>query len=155
MKNKKLVGLGNKVVIFLQGISIVGVFILLFLYPITKTLKIHFDLFIIMVYPCGILFLLIINEFIKLFNTLKDGNPFCIENVKRFKNNMKYSIIISILILIALLISIFVYNYYGLQLKMALVFISFLFFCCSVCFYVLSELFRQATEYKEENDLTI
>ena len=153
--NEKIYGLSNIIKIVLEIIIGIGCLVLLFLYPLTKYLGIHYDLFIIMVYPCGITFLFLVYQFVKLFDTLKNKIPFCSENVKRFKNSMYSSIIISILIIGALLISIFVYNYYSLQLKFALGFISFLFFCFTICFYVLSELFKQASKYKEENDLTI
>ena len=37
----------------------------------------------------------------------------------------------------------------------ALLFLCILFLGVSIALYILSELFRQATEYKKENDLTI
>ena len=155
MKKNKLYDIGNIIRIFLQMFFVFGILILVFLYQITKYFGIHFDWFIFMIYPCGILFLFIVYEFINLFKTLEDRNPFCIENVKRFRNNMVYSFSISVLVLIALLITVFVYNYYSAQLKVALLFISVLFFAASIAFYILSGLFKQAAIYKEENDLTI
>ena len=108
-----------------------------------------------MIYPCGILFLCIVYQFVNLFKTLSDNTPFCNENVIRLRKGMIFSFIISILILIALLLAIFAYSYYSLQLKVALAFMSFLFFGVSVALYILSVLFKVATKYKEENDLTI
>lgn len=153
--NNKLVNVGNIIRVFLQMFLVFGIIILIFLVPITKLFHIHFDFFIFMIYPCGLLFLGLVFEFIKLFKTLEKNNPFCIDNVKRFKNNMFISFSLCFLIFIALLISNFCYDYYSPQLKVALLFISILFFCIAIAFYILSELFNQATLYKEENDLTI
>ncbi|MBR4178141.1 MAG: DUF2975 domain-containing protein [Bacilli bacterium] len=155
MDNKKLSNLGRTMEVLLKVGFVLSIVIIAGLYFITKLFKIHFDLFIIMIYPCGLLFTYMIYEFICLFKSLYKGNPFCLENVKILKNNMFISIIIGILVLISLLISCFMYNYYSLQLKFALGFISLLFFVASIAFYILSELFNQAHKYKEENDLTI
>ena len=155
MKKNNLYKLGNTIKIVLEIFTIISILVLLLLYPITKGLKIHYDLFIMCIYPCGLCFIYLIYQFICLFDTLKNNNPFCFENVDRFKNSMYSSIIMSILIICAFLVSVFVYNYYSLQLKVALLVISFLFICFSVCFYVLSLLFKKEDIYKEENDLTI
>ena len=68
---------------------------------------------------------------------------------------MLSSLTISTLIIIALLLTIFIYDYYSLQLQVALTFMSILFFAVGIALYILSELFKEATTYKEENDLTI
>lgn len=155
MDNKKLKKLGRVMEIILKVSFVLAIIVLLGLYFITKLFKIHFDLFIIMIYPCGILFICMIYEFICLFKSLYKGKPFCLENVKVLKNNMILSTLISIFVFIALLIACLMYNYYTLQLKFALGFIILLFFIASIACYVLSELFNQAYKYKEENDLTI
>ncbi len=155
MKKNKIYDVGNLIRIFLQMFFVVGVLILIFLYNITKYFNIHFDWFIFMIYPCGILFLCLVYEFINLFKTLENKNPFCMDNVKRFRYNMIFSFIICILVLLAFFIASFGYNYYSAQLKVALLFISLLFFAASIAFYILAGLFKQATIYKEENDLTI
>ena len=155
MDNKKLVKLGKSMEIVLKISFVLGIIILLGLYFIAKLFKIHFDLFIIMIYPCGLLFIYMIYEFISLFKTLYNGSPFCLENVKILRNNMIVSILISVFVIFALLISCLMYDYYSLQLKFALGFIILLFILASIAFYILSELFNQATKYKEENDLTI
>ncbi len=153
MKNN-LKSLGSALKIILQVFSVLGIIFLLGLYSITKLLNLHYDLFIIMIYPCGICFLYLVYQFINLFDSLKNNNPFCHENVKRLNNSMVCSLLICILVLIALLVSLF-YEYYSLQLKVAIGFISALFFAISIALLILSELFKQATIYKEENDLTI
>lgn len=148
-------GIGNILKILLQISMVIGIIILLTLYWLTKWLNIHFDWFIIMIYPCGIGFLSLVYQFTGLFNTLKLNTPFCKENVKRLRNGMVSSFTISIFISIALLLTIFAYNYYSLQLQVALFFMIVLFFGVGVALYILSELFKEATSYKEENDLTI
>ena len=155
MDKKKLTKLGKVLELILKLLIIISLVILLDLYYITKSLNIHFDLFIAMIYPCGILFILMMIQFIKLFKSLYKSNPFCKDNIKRLKNNIFISLGISFCVLIALFISSYAYDYYSLQLKYALLFISFLFFIFALAFYILSELFKQANIYKEENDLTI
>ena len=113
-------GIGNILKILLQVSMIVGIIILILLYWLVGLFNLHFDLFILIIYPCGISFLYLVYQFIGLFDSLKVNNPFCPDNVKRMKNGMISSYIISILIFLALLVSIFLYNYYSLQLKAAL-----------------------------------
>lgn len=148
-------GIGNILKILLQVSMIVGIIILILLYWLVGEFNLHFDLFVLLIYPCGINFLYLVYQFIGLFDSLKVNNPFCLDNVKRMKNGMISSYIISILIFIALLFSVFLYNYYSLQLKVALFFMGILFFGVGIALYILSELFKEATTYKEENDLTI
>lgn len=155
MKIKGEKGIGNILKIILQISLIIGIIILLGLYFITKLVNIKFDYFIMMIYPCGISFLILVYQFIGLFDSLKKNNPFCLENVNRMKIGMISSFIISLFITIALLLTIFVYNYYSLQLQVALFFMSILFIAVGIALYILKELFREATIYKEENDLTI
>lgn len=44
---------------------------------------------------------------------------------------------------------------YDAMIIMVLLFLSILFFGVAVALYILAELLKQATEYKEENELTI
>lgn len=148
-------GIGNILKILLQISMVIGIIILIGLYFITKLVNMKFDWFIIMIYPCGISFLSLVYQFIGLFDSLKQSTPFCLENVKRMRNGMLSSFIISLFIIIALLLTIFAYNYYSLQLQVALSFMSILFFAVGIALYILAELFKEATTYKEENDLTI
>ncbi len=148
-------GMGNILKILLQVSMLIIGLILILLYWVTKWCNLNFDWFIIMIYPCGICFLALIYQFIGLFNTLKLNNPFCNENVTRMKNGMYSSFIISFFITIALLLTIFIYNYYSLQFQVALFCMAVLFFGVGIALYILSELFKEATNYKEENELTI
>ena len=155
MKKTKLDNIGNILRLFMQMFFVFGILVLIFLYFITNYFGIHFDCFTLMVYPCGILFLYLVYEFINMFKSLEENKPFSMDNVKRLRRSMYITFSISILVIIALLIASIAYSYYSAQLKVALLFISVLFFGVGIAFYILSELFRQATLYKEENDLTI
>ena len=109
----------------------------------------------IIIYPNGILMLGIIYQFIKLFKSLEDNTPFIYENVKTLKKAGVISFVMSILWLIDLLVMIFIMNNTYINYIIVLLFLAILFFGVAIALYILSELFRQATEYKEENDLTI
>lgn len=112
-----------------------------------------YSMFII--YPNGVLMLGIIYQFIKLFKSLENNNPFTFENVKILKVTGVISIIMSILWLIDLLFMLLIIKNTYINYIIVLVFLSILFFGVAVALYILSELLRQATIYKEENDLTI
>lgn len=133
----------------------IGIILLLALWKILEGLNIKFDLLVFLIYPSGILFLMLVYQFIKLFKLLKIENPFSMIMVKYLKETMWISFIIGIIILIALLLSIFVYPTYTIAVKISLTFFTILFIGVGIALYLLSELFKQATEYKEENDLTI
>lgn len=112
-----------------------------------------YSMFII--YPNGILMLGIIYQFIILFKSLEDNNPFTIKNVNILKKTSLISFIMSILWFIDLLFMIFIINNSYINYILVLSFLILLFFGVGIALYILSELFKQATEYKEENDLTI
>ena len=109
----------------------------------------------IIVYPNGILILGIIYHFIKLFKSLEYNKPFTMENVKILKNTSIISLLISIIWLLDLLFMIFVVGNTYINYIIVLSFLTLLFFGVFISLYILSELFKQATNYKEENDLTI
>lgn len=148
-------GIANIIKIVLQISMVIGLIFLIMLYWLAKWFKVKFNLFIMMIYPCGLGLLYLIYQFIGLFNTLKQDYPFCIENVTRMKKGMYASLAISLFIIIALLLTIFAYNYYSLQLQVALFFMAILFLGVGIALYILAELFIKAITYKEENDLTI
>ena len=50
---------------------------------------------------------------------------------------------------------IFIINNYYVNYIIVLIFLSLLFLGVSISLYILAELFKKATIYKEENDLTI
>lgn len=148
-------GIGSILKFILQISMVIGILFLISMYWIVRKVNLEFNWFIACIYPCGISFLVLIYQFIGLFNSLKESNPFCKENPKRMNIGMISSIVTCIFILIALLLSILVYNQYTLELKVALSFIFILFFGVSIALYILKELFIEAINYKEENELTI
>ena len=155
MKKDKTKIIATTISILLKISIVIGVILLLCLWKILEVLNIKFDLLVFLIYPCGILFLMLVYQFIKLFKLLKIENPFSMIMVKYLKETMWISFIIGIIILIALLLSIFVYPTYTIAVKISLTFFTILFIGVGIALYLLSELFKQATEYKEENDLTI
>ena len=122
----------------------------MFLNHTSKTL---YSMFVI--YPNGLLMVLIAVQFIRLFKSLEVGNPFNFNNVKILKTTSVISLIMSILWLIDLLFMIFIIGNTYVNYIIVLIFLAGLFFGVSIALYILSELFNQATNYKQENDLTI
>lgn len=154
MKKSKLKKVSHSVKLFLIVFSVISVLFMVLLPLITRLLNIHFDLFISMIYPCAFSILYIVVLFIRMFDSLELNNPFILDNVKRLKDSMVMCFIVSVLVLISIGFSC-LYVYYSTQLKVALLLVSILFFGVGIALYILSELFKQATRYKEENDLTI
>lgn len=109
----------------------------------------------VIIYPNGIIMLGIMYYFILLFKSLEQNNPFTQNNVKILKNTSLLSFGLSILWLLDLLFMIFVIKNTYINYIIVLIFLVFLFFGVGIALYILSELFYQATTYKEENDLTI
>lgn len=155
MKIEGKFGIGNILKIFLEICMIIGLLILIFLLKLLDLFNLKFDFFIATIYPCGLCFLGLIYQFIKLFDSLKNKNPFCKDNIKRLNYSIILSFIISILVFIALMLSIFAYSYYSNQLRYAIALVGILFFGLGIALYILSALFKEAINYKELNDLTI
>ena len=107
------------------------------------------------IYPNGIVLLIITHNFIKLFNSLRLNNPFCSENVKILKTTGIVSLIGSILWIIDFLYEIILAKSSEIIFNSTLVFLSILFLGVSIALYIIAELMKQATEYKQENELTI
>lgn len=141
--------------ILLKISLIVGVMLLLTLWKWLELLNIKLDILVFLIYPAGILFLGLVIQFIKLFNQFNAEKAFHLNTVKHLKNASKISFVISIITFMGLLLAIFVYPTYTLTLKISLTFFTILFIGVGIALYLLAELFRQATEFKEENDLTI
>ena len=109
----------------------------------------------IIIYPNSLLMIGITIQFIKLFQSLERNNPFNYENVRTLKLGSIISFVMSILWIIDMLFMIFMIGNTYINYIIVLVFLAILFFGVSIALYILAELFRQATDYKEENDLTI
>ncbi len=107
------------------------------------------------VYPNGLLMILIAYQFLKMFKSLEKNKPFTNENVIILKNTGYLSFIMSLLWIIDLLIMVFLIHNTYINYILVLLFLFVLFFGVGVALWTLSLLLHQATEYKEENDLTI
>ena len=107
------------------------------------------------IYPNGIVLLIITHNFIKLFNSLRLNTPFCSENVKILKVTGIVSLIGSLLWLIDFLYEIILAKSFDIIFNSTLVFLSVLFLGVSIALYIIAELMKQATKYKQENELTI
>lgn len=93
----------------------------------------------------GIAAVYILYEFKRMFKTLVGGNPFVAANVKSLKR-MAVSCLIITAVYIIKCFTMFTF---------ATVIIAIVFGIGTLFCLVLKDLFRQAVEYKEENDLTV
>ena len=100
---------------------------------------------LVILYVSGIPALIIVFKFIKIFNTLKQDNPFTMENVKHLKVISICSLIISIEYIIGMFFIVSIFE----------IILIAVFIIVWLGGYILSELLRKAIDYKEENELTI
>ena len=143
-------GLGNIIKIILQICFWVGIAFLIILPIILKSISI----FEIMLYLNVITMLVIEKQFIELFDSLKIEKPFCNNTVKRMNIASIAAGIMTGLFFIETIYK-FASNNSDIKINCILVFMTILFLGVAIALYILAELFRQATEYKSENDLTI
>ena len=107
-----------------------------------------------MLYLNGITMLVIVKQFIELFDSLKIEKPFCNGTVERMNIASIAAGIMTGLFLIETIYK-FASNNSDIKINCILVFMTILFLGVAIALYILAELFRQAAEYKSENDLTI
>lgn len=143
-------GLGNILKIILQICFWGGITFLITLPIILKRISI----FEIMLYLNGITMLVIVKQFIELFNSLKIEKPFCENTVKKMNTASIASVIMTVLFFIETIYK-FTLDNSDIKINCILVFMTILFLGVAIALYILAELFRQATKYKSENDLTI
>ena len=148
-------GLGNTLKIVLQICLYIGIVILLALPFILKSFGLHLNATAYVIYPNGIAILLIAHKFIKLFESLKENNPFSDKNVKILKSIGIISIVEAMLWLSDLLFEIILAKVFDVILIVVILFLCILFIGISIASYILSELFKEAVKYKKENELTI
>ncbi len=148
-------GIGKFLKIFLQTCFYGGIILLLILPFELQMVGLHLNATAMVIYPNGIALLVIAYQFIGLFDSLKNNNPFCMENVKRLKVAGIASAVESALWTLDLLYEIFLVKYFDVIIVLVLTFMILLFIGVSIALYILSELMKQATQYKEENELTI
>lgn len=143
--------LGKLIEICLKLIMIIGIIIVLglpyFLQKYAEWMHPQMNYYpsLAILYASGIPALIIVYQFIKIFHTLGENNPFSMENVKHLKTIS----ICSFIIMIEFMIGIFF-----ITSIFAIVIIG-IFAVAWLGGYILSELLKQAIEYKEENELTI
>ena len=148
-------GLGNFLKIFLEVCFWVSVILLIALPFILGAFGMNIGASAFVIYPNGIVLLCIAYKFIKLFDSLKQNNPFCENNVKLQKSASKIALIGSVIWLLDFLYELFLAKSDDIIILVTLLFLSVLFLGVSIALYILSELFKQAKEYKEENELTV
>ena len=145
--------LSNFIKIILQVFGVLGIVLLIILpwilsYYINAFRLDLADSYIpclILLYSSAIPMLIIVWQAIKLFDLLKENTPFVMDNVK----HLKVASICSGIISGEYLIGIFFMR------SVFIVLVAGIFLVLWIGLYIMSELFKQAVEYKEENDLTI
>ena len=148
-------GLGNFLKVVLEIFLIVGSLGLVLLPVVLQIFGLNLGASVYVIYPNGIVLLLIANKFMKLFDSLKNNKPFSENNVKILKSTGKIAFVGSLFWLIDLLYEVILVKYYDIIFIFVLAFLVVLYVGVSIALYILSELFKQATEYKTENELTI
>lgn len=148
-------GLGKILKIFLQTCFFGGIALLVILPFQLRLFGLHLNAIAYVIYPNGIALLAIVYQFIGLFDSLKNNNPFCMENVKRLRLAGIASLIEGLLWGIDLIFQMFLARSIEPLILSVILFMSILFIGVSIALYILSELMKQATSYKEENELTI
>ena len=148
-------GIGKILKIFLQICFWGGIAVLIVLPFLLQLVGLKLNATAFVIYPNGIALLVIVRQFIGQFDSLKNKKPFCMENVKRLKTSGIASLVETALWTIDLLYTIFLAKGADVMIVLVLAFLIILFAGVSIAFYILAELIKQATEYKEENELTI
>ncbi len=148
-------GMGDILKTLLQIAFYGGIIFLAILPFILQALGTQLNASMFIIYPNGIVLLIIVKQFIKLFDSLKNNQPFSKSNVIILKNTAKVALIESILWLLDLLYEMILAKSYDILIILVLSFLSILFLGVSIALYVLAELFKEATQYKQENELTI
>lgn len=148
----------NKMGELLKSIVIIGIVlaipsIVLVPFLLSNNYSVIYSMLI--VYPNGTLMIAIAYQFLKMFDSLKKNNPFTKENVQILKKTGYLSFAMSILWIFDLLLMVFVIHNTYVNYIIVLLFLFILFFGVGIALWTLSLLLQQATEYKEENDLTI
>lgn len=105
----------------------------------------HYWLMLIVFAASGLFGLLIVNELRKMMRTVICQNCFVTENVCSLKRMAKYSICISVFFAVKVL-------FFPTPATLIIVLV---FFVAALFSTVLSCVFREAIDYKNENDLTI
>ncbi len=119
----------------------------------------NFILFTIIIIT-GIIALFIINNFIKIFENLKNNELFSEKNSKRLNIISNNCFILSVLYLIIGIFTILTANNYLTKDLINYIFIfsiilMIIFIVAGIGIKILNEIYKKAIEFKEENDFTI
>ena len=148
-------GIGKFLKVLLQVCFWGGIAVLIVLPFLLQLVGLKLNATAFVIYPNGIALLVIVRQFIGQFDSLKNKKPFCMENVKRLKTSGIASLVETALWTIDLLYTVFLAKGADVIIVLVLAFLIILFAGVSIAFYILAELIKPATEYKEENELTI
>ena len=111
----------------------------------SKDIEIHYLAMLIVFAVSGLNGILIVNELRKMMKTVLEANCFVEDNVKSLRRMARYSLVIYIFFFIKVL----------LVPTPATLIIILVFFIAALFSVVLSCVFQEAVNYKDENDLTI
>ena len=111
----------------------------------SKDIENHYLAMVIVFAVSGLNGILIVNELRKMMKTVLEVNCFVEDNVKSLRRMARYSLVISIFFFIKVL----------LVPTPATLIIILVFFIAALFSVVLSCVFQEAVNYKDENDLTI
>ena len=172
--NMKILGeksLSSKVIVGLKILfAVISILTLIVLSIIAKIIR-HitmqesllsniFDLsFYIVIMITGLIALLIVYQFIKIFKNLKNNTIFSQSNVKSLNvisnNCFAIAICYFIIVLFAICIIIKVQEVFINYVLYFSIMLMLIFMVAGVGIKVLNEIYKKAIEYKEENDFTI
>lgn len=148
-------GLGDILKTILEICFWIGILTLIGLPFVLNAFGLGLGASIFVIYPNGIVLLMIAHKFIELFASLKNNTPFCENNVKILRKTGKIAFAGAFFWIIDLLYEVLLAKTFDIIFILAMIFLTVLYIGVSIALYILSELFKQATEYKDENDLTI
>ena len=148
-------GLGEYLKKILQIFLVLGVIISIILPFILKNNNFNLILSIIIIYPHSLFLVIIASNFIKTFDSLEKNNPFCLENVRILKQTGHISLIQSFFWMVDFIILLLWNKEMDIAEGLIIAFMFVLFIGVAIALFILSELFKKATEYKKENELTI
>ena len=104
MKMEGNTGIGNILKKFLQICFCLGIVVVIIIPFALQQLGLNIKISAIIAYPNGIILLIIMHNFIKLFDSIKNNNPFCEENIQILKWTSIVSLVGAILWLIDILL---------------------------------------------------
>ena len=114
---------------------------------------------VVCIYLSAIPALVMLYQFIKIFQHLKDNELFCEDNVKRLSIISIYCFVISTIYFITAIFAIATITKYFQEfvyyILFSLIILAIIFGVAGIGIKILNEIYKKAIEYKEENDFTI